>query len=85
MDENKALSNELWTAIELETYPDLSAHLLEDIIHPVECVRFAAAASLAELIENEGKKAEKIDFILTCLLKTYREKLERFEEKRIFL
>jgi len=77
LDENKELSNRLWTSAELETYPELSSHLLEDIVHPIECVRYAAAASMAQLIEDKGRDADQIDVVLTCLLKTYREKLER--------
>lgn len=77
VSENQTLAEDLWSSIELSRYPELSTHLLEDIVHPVDCVRQSAAEALAQLLKDSNKNKNEIGIILACLLETYEEKLER--------
>ena len=48
--------------------------VIDDVLHPVGCVRQAAAEALAKLLED--RPASKTASILDVLLATYKEKLE---------
>jgi hypothetical protein len=74
--ENQDLAEDLWTSIGLSRYAELSSHLLEDIVHPVSCVRHAASDALAEVLKETKKNSKEVGLILTCLLDTYEDKLE---------
>ena len=75
LEENRKLAEELWTSVDLERYPDLSSHLLEDIVHPVSCVRHAASDALAEVLKDTSHGPKEVGALLGCLLETYEDKL----------
>ena len=76
LQENQTLAEELWDAVSLQRYPELSTHLLEDIVHPVSSVRHSAADALSEVLRDTPKNSKEVGIILACLLETFEEKLE---------
>jgi hypothetical protein len=71
--ENRTLAEDLWDEAGFEAHDGLCSELIADVIHPVSCVRSAAAEALASLLET--RRAET-SVILACLLETYEDKLE---------
>jgi hypothetical protein len=68
MEENQKLAEDLWTSVGLERYADLPSHLLNDIVHPVSCVRHAASDALAEVLKATNHSRKEVGLILACLL-----------------
>jgi len=71
--ENRELAARLWEEGGLEGTPHLSLQVLEDVAHPVEVVRQAAAEALAVLLTSAPAPTTQV---LTTLLERYREKLD---------
>ena len=76
LEENQKLADDLWSSVGLERYPDLSSDLLDDIVHPVSCVRHAASDALAEVLKATDHGPKGVGLILSRLLETYEDKLE---------
>lgn len=77
VEENRLLAKELWDAAGFDASSDdlgLCDVIIDDVLHPVDCVRQAAAEGLAKLLED--RPASKTAGILDVLLATYDEKLE---------
>ena len=72
--ENRLLADQLWDAANFECYSSLSQDLLEDVVHPVGCVRWAGAEALAASLQDKG--SDLTGQILSQLLDLYSEKLE---------
>ena len=70
--ENRTLADQLWQELGLETYPDLATEMLNDVAHPVDKVRTAAAEALAKLLEASP---DETGAVLTQLLELFEEKL----------
>ena len=71
--ENKELAEQLWEEAGLQVSPSLCLEVMEDVAHPVEVVRRAAAEALAALLANDPRQAPDV---LSALLISYEEKLE---------
>ncbi|TRY72261.1 hypothetical protein TCAL_11937 [Tigriopus californicus] len=71
--ENVQLADELWEVANFTIHSDLSAQVIENITHPVSCVRSSASEALAKLMEKGESDAA---VIVTMLLDTYQDKLE---------
>ena len=76
VEENRLLAKELWSeaGFEVRCEDGLCDDIIDDVLHPVGCVRQAAAEGLAKLLED--RPASKTASILDVLLATYNEKLE---------
>eukprot|EP00095_Tigriopus_kingsejongensis_P007819 maker-scaffold204_size260821-snap-gene-1.47 protein:Tk07819 transcript:maker-scaffold204_size260821-snap-gene-1.47-mRNA-1 annotation:"translational activator" len=74
VEENVLLADDLWEVANFKTNPELSPLVIENVIHPVACVRQAAAEALAKLMEKQKQSDARI--VLAMLLDTYHEKLE---------
>ena len=72
-EENQDLANRLWQTAQFRIYDGLNMEMIDDIVHPVACVRSSGAEALAKLLE---KDQEDTHAILTLLLDTYKDKLE---------
>ena len=71
--ENKELAEQLWDEAGLHVSPALCLEVMEDVAHPVEVVRRAAAEALAALLADDPRQAPDV---LSALLVSYEEKLE---------
>lgn len=71
--ENVQLADELWEVANFKILSDLSAQVIENITHPVSCVRSSASEALAKLMEKGESDAT---VIVSMLLDTYQDKLE---------
>ena len=72
-EENHDLANRLWDTADFEVYDGLTMEMIDDIVHPVACVRSSGSEALAKLLENNQDDTHTI---LTLLLDTYKDKLE---------
>jgi hypothetical protein len=71
--ENRELAAALWEEAGLVVGPGLCLEVLEDVAHPREVVRAAAAEALAALLAQDRSPAGAV---LASLLERYKEKLE---------
>ena len=76
-DDNEECAKEaesLWEAANFETDVGLGMRIIDDVTHPITCIRRAGSLALAKLMEDQ--RSGEVDAILTLLLDTYKEKLE---------
>ncbi len=72
VEEIAMLGREVWDAGNFATDPDLSMRVIDDVTHPVACVRSAGASALAELLEED---ADSVSAVVQVLMDTFTEKL----------